>query len=174
LSTFKVLSEEAESRLVSQGASQEDIRFKWNLDMRYVGQSHEISVEISEEQQKKIVEKSISGFEHVHNESFGYKMSGRDVEWVTARIIAESSSGQFRPLIHSVNEIAQPISERSVLLGDGSKISADVYRRWELAAGQVVMGPSIIEQLDTTTYVGPDWSATQEKDGVLWMRREKK
>lgn len=174
LSTFAVLAEEAESRLASQGAVKGDIRFKRNLDMRYIGQSHEISVEIPEEQQKKIVEESISRFEHIHDESFGYKMSGRDVEWVTARVVAESSSGQFRPLIHSVDAIAQPVSERSVLAGAGSKVSADVYRRWELAAGQIVEGPSIIEQLDTTTYVGPGWSATQEKDGVLWMRREKK
>jgi N-methylhydantoinase A len=142
--------------------------------MRYVGQSHEISVEISEEQQKKIVAQSISGFEHIHDESFGYKMRGRDVEWVTARVIAESSSGQFRPLIHSVNEIAQPIDKRSVLIGAGSRVAADVYRRWELGTGQVLKGPSIIEQLDTTTYVGQGWSATQEKDGVLWMRRKKK
>ena len=174
LSTYTVLAEEAESRLVGQGAAKEDIRIDWNLDMRYVGQSHEISVKIPKEQQKKIVEKSISKFEHIHDESFGYMMSGRDVEWVTARIVAQSSSGQYRPLIHSVEGIAQPISERSVLIDDGSKISADVYRRWELGTGQVVKGPSIVEQLDTTTYVGPGWSATQEKDGVLWMRREKK
>ena len=173
LSTFTVLAEEAESRLVSQGAAQEDIRLKWNLDMRYVGQSHEVHVEIKQEQQKKIAENSISRFEHIHDESFGYKMSGRDVEWVTARIIAESSSGKFRPLVHSVEGITQPIGERTVLIGTGSKVSADVFRRWELGTGQVVKGPSIIEQLDTTTYVGPDWSATQEKDGVLWMRREK-
>jgi N-methylhydantoinase A len=116
---------------------------------------------------------TISRFEQIHDDSFGYKMSDRDVEWVTARIVAESSSGQFRPLIHSVDRITQPISARSVLIGDGSKVSAAVYRRWDLATGQVIKGPSIVEQLDTTTYVGPGWSATQEKDGVLWMRRER-
>ncbi len=174
LSTYAILADEAESRLVSQGASKENIRFRWNLDMRYRGQSHELSIDIPKNHQEKIVEMSISSFEHVHDESFGYKMIDRDIEWVTARIVAESTSGKFRPLKHSVNRMAQPISRRQVLIEDGSKVSADVYRRWELAAGQVVNGPSIVEQLDTTTYVGPSWSATQEKDGVLWMRREKK
>jgi len=172
--TFAVLAEEAESRLVGQGADKRNIRFKWNLDMRYRGQSHELSIEIPKEHHTKLAEKSISRFEQIHYDSFGYKMSDRDVDWVTARIVAESSSGQFRPLIHSVDKIAQPVGERPVLTGDGSKVSAAVYRRWELAAGQVIKGPSIVEQLDTTTYVGPGWSATQEKDGALWMRREKK
>jgi N-methylhydantoinase A len=174
LSTFTALTEEAESRLVSQGAAQEDIRFRWNLDMRYVGQSHEIVVEIQETQKNTIVGESISSFEYIHDESFGYKMSGREVEWVTARVVAESSSGQFIPLIHSVDRKVQPTSERSVLIGDGSMVSADVYHRWELPVGSVLKGPSIVEQMDTTTYVGPGWTATQEKDGVLWMRRGKK
>jgi N-methylhydantoinase A len=174
LSTYTILAEEAEKRLASQGASKENIRFKWNLDMRYKGQSHELSIDIPKDDHDKIVEKSISRFERVHEDSFGYKMSDRDIEWVTARIVAESTSGQFKPLKHSVNQIAQPIGRRAVLIEAGSKVSADVYRRWELATGQVVKGPSIVEQLDTTTYVSPGWVATQEKDGVLWMRREKK
>ena len=173
LLTFAVLAEEAENRLVSQGAAKGNIRFKWSLDMRYRGQSYELNVEIPKEHHKKIVEESISRFEQIHDDSFGYKMSDRDLEWVTARIVAESSSGQFRPLIHSVDRIAQPISGRPVLVGDGNKVSAAVYRRWELATGQVIKGPSIVEQLDTTTYVGPGWSATQEKDGVLWLRRDR-
>lgn len=171
LTTFTSLAEESERRLVSQGANRSNIRFKWKIDMRYVGQSHELSVNLPAAQ-KKIFEKSVKEFERIHHESFGYMMRGRDVEWVTARVVAESSSGEFRPLIHSVKIAAKPISERSVLIGDGSRVPAEVYRRWELDTGQTLKGPAIVEQLDTTTYVGPGWSATQEKDGVLWMRRD--
>ena len=100
-------------------------------------------------------------------------MSGRAIELVTARIVAKSSSGEFSPFIHSGEVLSEPISERPVLYDDGSLVPAKVYRRWELCEGQVVVGPAVIEQLDTTTYVGSGWKANQERDGVLWMRREK-
>jgi N-methylhydantoinase A len=172
LSTFEILVDDAEKRLLSQGAMRNNIRFNWMLDMRYVGQSHELSIDIIEKHEK-VLQKSVEGFEHTHQDSFGYSLRGREVEWVTARVVAKSSSGAFRPLIHSVDTKGEPISKRRILIGDGSRVNADIYRRWELAPGQIVKGPTIIEQMDTTTYVGPSWSATQENDGTLWIRRER-
>ncbi len=173
LSTFSELIDDAISRLINQGAHKNDIRLTWKIDMRYVGQSHELIVDIIDKE-KEIVEKSVHEFERIHQESFGYMMRLRDVEWVTARVVAESKSGEFKPFVHSVSTYSEPVSERLVFLDNGSRVSAPVYRRWKLATGQTVNGPAIIEQLDTTTYIGPQWEAVQEKDGVLWMRRMKK
>ena len=169
-STISDLVEEAKRKLACQGAEEDSIRFMWKIDMRYVGQSHEITVDILEKG-KDIVEGSIHQFEHLHFEAFGYNMTGRAIEWVTARVVAESSSGKYRPLDNTVEIEARPISERKILTHDGSQSLAEVYRRWELAKEQTVIGPAIIEQLDTTTYVGSKWKATQKKYGVLWMRR---
>ena len=173
LSTFSLLTDEASERLVTQGALRKDIRLKWKIDMRYVGQSYELSIDIPE-RETNIVERSKSEFERIHRDSFGYVMSGREIEWVTARVIAESKSGKFRPIRHRVKATANPVDQRRILLVDGTRVLADVYRRWDLAAKQTITGPAIIEQLDTTTYVSPDWIATQENDGVLWLRRDKK
>jgi N-methylhydantoinase A len=171
LSTLEELVDEATKRLENQGADLNQIRVKWIIDMRYSGQSHEIGVEIREKQDR-IVEKSIDGFEQLHEDSYGYRMTGREIEWVTVRVVAESSSGGYSTLSHIVDTHIQPMSQRVVLLEEGTPVSADVYRRWNLATKQVVVGPAVIEQMDTTTYVGPGWEARQEKDGVLWMRRD--
>ncbi|MHA3964604.1 MAG: hydantoinase/oxoprolinase family protein [Candidatus Thorarchaeota archaeon SMTZ1-45] len=173
LTTFESLINEAEQRLVSQGASREDIQYTWKIDMRYAGQSHELMVSLPNKHEK-IVESSIDIFEHNHHESFGYIMNKRDIEWVTARVVAEAHSGEFHPIRHLVKTDAEPICERSILVEDGSRVKADVFRRWELGIGQVINGPAIIEQLDTTSYVGFGWSATMENDAVIWMRRNKK
>ena len=173
LSTFSVLADEAEERLVNQGALRKDIQLKWKIDMRYVGQSHELSIDVSG-RETNIVERSKEEFERVHRDSFGYLMSGREIEWVTARVIAESRSGKFRPVEHRVSATSDPVGQRKTLLADGTWVIADVYRRWDLAAKQTITGPAILEQLDTTTYVSPAWSATQENDGVLWLRRDER
>ena len=172
ISAFNILIDDAIKRLESQGTNVSSIRLKWILDMRYIGQSHELSVDLPE-RDDMITEKSLEGFEKLHEESFGYRMAGREIEWVTARVVGESSSGGYTPLAHAVDVQTQPLGQRALLLDDGTQVSANVYRRWNLAAGQTVEGPSIIEQLDTTTYVGLGWKAKQEHDGVLWMRRVK-
>lgn len=170
LTVLKRLSEEAGSRLVNQGAVSE-IGHKWTIDMRYTGQSHELSIDILQDI-KDVVKESIERFEVLHEESFGYRMKGREIEWVTVRAVAEASSEKFKPFQHKVDSIAEPRDSRRILLNNETSEDADVYRRWDLAVGQTISGTSIIEQLDTTTYVGPGWSAEQRADGTLWMRRE--
>ncbi len=170
LSTLKELSLEAASRLEEQGTPADEIQSTWKVDMRYSGQSHELSITLLQDT-NNFTSASIKAFEHLHMESFGYKLEGRKVEWVTARVIAQSSSKEYEPYKHSIVTDALPVGERMVLLSDGETGTANVYRRESLGVGQLIMGPSIIEQVDTTTYIAPEWSAEQRVDGTLWLRR---
>jgi N-methylhydantoinase A len=169
ISVLDLLSAEAESGLVDQGVTS-GFKHVWKIDMRYTGQSHELAIEIQRDS-RNIVKESIERFEESHEDSFGYRMQDREIEWVTARAVAIASSGEFKPFQHNVGSIAPAISSRRILVDTNTTEDADVFRRWELAVGQTIKGPSIIEQLDTTTFVGSGWSAEQRADGTLWMRR---
>ena len=171
LSTLNELSLEAKSRLEEQGVSTADAKLTWKVDMRYGGQSHELSIPLNQDA-GNVTTKSIDHFESLHEESFGYKLDGRKVEWVTARIVAQSSAKEYKPYKHLVHEESLPIGKRIVLLLDGSTTEANVYRRENLGIGQMIAGPSIIEQVDTTTYIAPEWTAEQPADGTLWVRRD--
>jgi N-methylhydantoinase A len=168
-SVLEHLSAEGESRLRDQGVDS-GFRHEWKIDMRYSGQSHELSMEIPQGC-SDIMSESIRRFETLHDDSFGYKLSGRDVEWVTARAEVVALSENFRAFKHKNRSTAKLIGLRQVLLNDDTYQKSKIYRRWELAVDQIVLGPSIIEQLDTTTYVGPEWSAEQRDNGALLMRR---
>jgi len=173
LSTLNELSVEAANRLKDQGVSEEDVQLTWNVDMRYSGQSHELSICLRREA-KGFTSSSIELFESLHEESFGYKLDGRNVEWVTARVVAQSRSKEYKPYKHAAIDESPPIGNRTVLLSDGKTATANVYRRERLGIGQKIRGPSIIEQIDTTTYIAPDWTAEQTADGSLWIRRAEK
>ena len=173
LSTLKELSLEAQSRLIEQGASAEEIQFDWKVDMRYSGQSHELSTTLTQDT-KNVTSASIEVFENLHRESFGYELEGEKVEWVTARVVAQSSSKEYKPYKHSISPDALPVGERMVLLSNGETAPASVYRRGSLGVGQRIVGPSVIEQIDTTTYIAPGWTAEQQADGTLWLRRGKR
>jgi len=168
--TLEALTEESVNRLIEQGAPRNDIESVWSVDMRYSGQSHELQVQLQQDVSDLMTD-SITKFESLHEESFGYAMKGRLIEWVTARVSATTHSREYRPYHHEVNckPSQQPV--RSIVLNSGERVSAAVYRRGDLNIGQRISGPVIIEQLDTTIYIGPGWMGEQQSDGTLWMRR---
>ncbi len=171
LSIFNELSLDAKSRLEEQGVSSGEIQFAWKVDMRYSGQSHELSITLMQDT-KDFTSASIMAFEQLHKEAFGYELEGRKVEWVTARVVAKSISKEYEPYKHSIIAESLPVGERIVLLSDGKTALANVFRRESLGVGQLIVGPLIIEQIDTTTYIPPGWTAEQQADGTLWVRRE--
>ena len=171
LSTLNELSLEAKSRLEEQGVSTADTKLTWKIDMRYGGQSHELSIPLNQEV-GDVTSQSVGHFESLHEKSFGYKLDGRKIEWVTVRVVAQSSAKEYKPYKHPENEESLPIGKRIVLLSDESTTEANVYRRKSLGNGQTITGPSIIEQVDTTTYIASEWTAEQQADGTLWVRRD--
>lgn len=171
LSTLDELSLEATRRLGEQGVSANDTEFTWNVDMRYGGQSHELSIPMTQDVEN-FTSNSIDKFESLHAESFGYRLDGRKVEWVTARVVAQSILKEYKPYKHLVSGESEPIEKREILLSEGNTAEASVYRRKNLGIRQKIVGPSIVEQVDTTTYIAPGWNAEQQTDGTLWVRRE--
>jgi N-methylhydantoinase A len=62
----------------------------------------------------------------------------------------------------------EPVGQREVLFdARAGRVRAVVHRRERLAAGQVVAGPAVIEQLDTTTLIPPGCEATVHATGAL-------
>ncbi len=50
-------------------------------------------------------------------------------------------------------------------------LPAALYERERLAPGNIVVGPAILFQLDTTTAIPPDWAATVDGWGNLVAKR---
>jgi len=101
-------------------------------------------------------------------------MKQRGVEWVTVRVVGRAKQVDLKPYRHGPLERMTPHSQRDVILEDGSHARAEVYRRERLSVKQQINGPAIIEQLDSTTYLAPDWSAEQRRDGTLVVRRDRR
>ena len=63
---------------------------------------------------------------------------------------------------------------RKVHLGNrgSTDVSYAVYARASLAAKQVVAGPALVEERETTTVILPGWSATVHETGCLIAERK--
>ncbi len=65
------------------------------------------------------------------------------------------------------------LQTRSAIFGPTGSVWANVYRRETLVPGRKIAGPAIIEQLDSTTVVPPDWNMEVDVFGNLILREDK-
>ncbi len=168
--TFVELSDEAARKLLDQGARVNEVQLEWTIDMRYAGQSHELNTPISG-RDIEALSKTVHEFQRIHEGSYGYSMDGRSVEWVTARVSARAALSRYHSQEHIASSSAESFVTRKIVLPDESREEVYVYRRDTLGAGCNLDGPCIIEQLDTTVYLGPSWQAKMLEDGSLRTRR---
>ena len=70
-----------------------------------------------------------------------------------------------------VGEPAMPVGTRDAVFREPSPTPTPIYRREDLARGQRIDGPAIVEQLDTTTIVFPDETLAVDRHGNLLVTR---
>ncbi len=144
----------ARSDLEKEGIPEADMSFAVSLDMRYQGQAYELNISLAGS--------LVDDFHEAHEATYGHAMRGRNVEIVNLRI--HGSGTVEKPELVSAAErygVAQPFAEKESPTGGRIKL----YRREDLEPGARLAGEAIIFQMDSTTYVPPEWRA--RIDGFL-------
>jgi N-methylhydantoinase A len=111
-------------------------------------------------------------FYAAHEKSYGFAPK-TPLRLVNLRA-AHSLAGATRPSEAWTPTGSATRRERRILLG-GQKapLTAAVYDRRTLRAGDAFAGPAIIEQEDTTTLLACDWRCRVDALGNLWLERQK-
>lgn len=151
------LVEQGRLDLKSEGFSADQTKIELKADLRYVGQSFELSVPFSE--------KLVVDFHRIHKAAYGYSDEGAEVEVVNLRVKA---SGVVQGLefpkypTASGNIEAALLGHFDVLFQDG-KMSTPFYDGSKLGPGHAIAGPAIVVHKDTTILVGqPDLARLDE------------
>ncbi len=167
------LCQQAVSELVEQGAKKELIEVRFLVDMRYKGQSHELTIPIPSAS-REISRITMERFEKEHQSQFGYRLDDRTIEWVSIRVVANTRSNKKHGESIVIKEKPYNITKRRVILNSGRCSEVTVHRREEVEISKKMVGPLIIEQLDTTVWVGEKWSAERKENDIIWLRRDLK
>lgn len=139
----------------------EDVIFRESLDMRYVGQSYELTVPFTEDFRE--------GFEREHERVYGYRHE-REVEIVNIRLRAIVSTP--KPQLHTFEEKSSEDPSQA-LLGvkktafGGEFVDTKVYEREKLRWGNVIEGPAIVVEYSSTTLIPPSSVAEVDRFGNL-------
>ncbi len=155
---------EARSRL---SGGRESSR-QYQLDMRYVGQEFALPVPVTEEQLAAGDRGTIrAAFDQLYEQRYAYHSPDEPVEMINLRLTAYGRQPklEFPRLTRSANPT--PSAHRDVYFGGTAAVSTPVYRRDDLAAGAVVAGPAIVQELGTTTVLFKGDAGTVADSGEL-------
>ena len=145
----------------------ESARIEYAADLRYRGQSHELTVGLEEFGSEQTIR---AAFEAAHEERFGFRDAQRDVELVTARAKARAEAraagGQRLPSVDAAGS-AGAEAEHEVIW-DQPRATRFIERA---AVVEQVAGPAVITQVDATTLVPPGWTARPLESGALLLER---
>ena len=162
---FAGLEADGAAALAEDGVVPEDRGIERSLDIRYVGQEYVVPVPLT---QGEPLEAVFHRFHGLHEETFGYAAPGTPVEVVAARLVATGRRPAPDVVRDLPSEAAAPAGTREIRFEVGADaVTAAVHDRSALAAGQVVHGPAVIEQLDTTTLLHSGSRATVHASGAL-------
>jgi N-methylhydantoinase A len=171
------LQEQAAEALDREGFDRASHRYERSADLRYVGQAFEVRVPCpAGEVDHALVSQVATGFHQAHERLYGYSFMGdarQPVEWVNLRV-----SG--------VGPIARPELAR-LPAGDGdhsrartgtravyfdSAADTPIFWRADLAPGDTVEGPAVIEEFGSTVPVHPGFTVRVDPYGNLLVTKD--
>jgi N-methylhydantoinase A len=158
---FAVLHQGGHAQMRAEGFAPASIRVHRTLDMRYAGQSYELTVPLAGDY--------VAAFHRAHEYRYGYSDRTRSCEVVNIR--ARFTGSVPKPGLPKWKRggagAADAVVARSSVLVSGRKFSTAVYDRARLRAGNRLAGPAIVTEYSATTMIPPLWAGRVDAYGNL-------
>ncbi|SAL18664.1 5-oxoprolinase (ATP-hydrolyzing) [Caballeronia sordidicola] len=169
--SFKLLDQDAAAWFESERVSEERREVHRVVDARYVGQNFEVQVAMTTVGEADF-DTFVEQFAAAHMREYGYNVAGREIEVINCRMkaVGQVPKASLGRVPAGAADAAQT-GERSVFHGaaHGWK-ETPVYDRARLGSGARIEGPAVIEEMSSTTVIGPAHSLVVDDFGNLIIR----
>jgi N-methylhydantoinase A len=152
------LADAATRSLEQEGVSRRDITTTYQVDLRYHGQGLRLTVPVAlQELESRGLQAISAAFDDEHKRLFTFALQ-LEHELVTLRAAVQGRGIKVKrsaiPKSTANARAAVVAKQRSFM--DGKRVTALIYDRPKLQAGNVIRGPAIIMEMDSTTVVLPN------------------
>jgi len=177
---YDELQEQAATSLDREGFERPKHRYVRTADLRYAGQAFEVRVPAPDGPVDHAFAASVAGaFHDAHEQLYGYAFredARQPVEWVNLRVSGIGPIERPRPRelpAREGNAERARTGVRQVFFDHESGWSdTPVYWRADLAPGDVVSGPAVVEEFGSTVPVHPGFRATVDRFGNLLVEKD--
>ncbi|TAY05564.1 hydantoinase/oxoprolinase family protein [Rhizobium leguminosarum] len=150
------LSAQGAEVVSAAGVPKDTISNRYTVDMRHVGQGHEITVVLPDRSLRKeeFLSELRGNFFKLYHELFGRTVAA-PLEVITWRLRAGGEKDQVTRPHETVVAEAKKGSRQVYFQEIGGFTETAVYDHYKLPVGEEVRGPAIVEQRESTAIVGP-------------------
>jgi N-methylhydantoinase A len=163
------MAAQTSEELQAEGIAPADISISFELDVRYEGQAFDVPLSIDPETLRESGLAAVQArFDTEHERLFTFNMNSQH-ELVNLRAVAVGPAvelGQFNLPEGDGNPQAAKMREHE-LWADGEMKPATMYDRSRLRAGDIIPGPAIIVEMDSTTLIEADCTGTVDTVGNI-------
>ncbi len=158
---FNTLIAKAHKEMTAENIPEEKISVQQSVDVRYVGQSYELTV--------PFIKNYITSFHAMHNQRYGYSSASLPVEVVTLRVrcVGKTRHPKLQKNGRSKQTRRKNAPARRDVYTEGIFEHTTIYMREDLNPGIRYKGPAVIHEYSTTTYVPPDFTTRVDDHGNL-------
>jgi len=173
---FKDIETKGKEHLINDGFNEEEIDIYRSMEMRYLGQIHECTVNIETfDIDNKTIEKVKDAFHKRHEELYTYSELQSPVELVNIESTLYGRIDRPAPSkIESDTLLKDAIkSSRNLIFSNsGESIKTPVYDGNFLSDGHQIDGPAVVEEDTTTLVIEPGWLLKLHKSGTYIINRK--
>jgi N-methylhydantoinase A len=167
---FTGLEVKGTADLARDGFDNDRISIRRSLDMRYVGQVHECTVDIDPFLlDEPALEKLKAAFHARHKELYTYSELQSVVEVVNVESAILGRVDRPRRMTIAPgkgSDNARSGTRPMIFAASGTAQDTPVYTGAALGAGDSIAGPAVIEEVTTTIVIEPGWTAQLHDSGV--------
>ena len=175
-SKFNEIKEELVSILTNESVDKKDQFFNYSIDMRYVGQSDALTLQINFPFERKQLDRAVEEFHPLHNQNYSWFDKGLTVEIVNVSVeaIGRVPRIELTRLQSGTRNASEEAYKKSRKINfEGEWIETPVFEKSFLLNGNVLEGPCIIDQLDTTTVIPPNVIGKINELGYIRLEEKK-
>ena len=162
--------------IVVAGAPGQELQESRLAYMRYIGQGHEVGVELPISIEASVVDETspaafLAAYEAEYERLYGRAIPGVDVEILSWVLTVSTSipTVEVQPSA-AATQTKAPSGSRGVMDAEsGTVVQAGLFTRTQLATGDRVDGPAIIVEPNTSTMVTSSFTATIAPSGHIIM-----
>jgi N-methylhydantoinase A len=145
---FGDLESKAYDQLHSEGFSERDMLIARWADMRYVGQAYELCIPAG------TASEMVEGFHSEHERVYGHADPESAVELVNLRVLGIGRRS-IEPKLIRTDEMPRDAVKYTREVYFDEWIEVPFFDRSKLYAGNVVEGPAVVEEIDSTILIHP-------------------
>lgn len=171
---LRQMRDEGRDLLTAEGASPSDIEIHTDLELRYRGQAHQLSVAVNPE--RLMADALAADFEQLYYDTWSYRPDTTAVQIVNLRVTAIGKAPEVvvTPLNTDRGQagVTKALKETRAIYFDGRFHDTPVYERSRLPSQARVTGPAVVDEEGSTTVVPPQWEVEVHTTGHLFLHRK--